>query len=88
MPVDMVAVRAACTSRLQGEVDMLKFLGFLREEKGATAVEYALIIALVAAVLLGAMSTFGADIETIFGNIGDALSTAAGDSGSGDDSGT
>lgn len=59
---------------------MLKFRRFLKEEKGATAVEYALIIALVAAVLVGAMAGFGTDIDTIFENIGGALTQGATDS--------
>ncbi len=45
---------------------MLKFLGFLREEKGATAVEYALIVAVMGAIIVGAFTAFGDDLKTFF----------------------
>ncbi|MFJ4261138.1 Flp family type IVb pilin [Paenarthrobacter nicotinovorans] len=35
---------------------------FTREEKGATAVEYGLLVALIAAVIVGTVVTLGQDI--------------------------
>ncbi|WP_026989573.1 Flp family type IVb pilin [Fodinicurvata sediminis] len=58
---------------------MGKILAFLRQEKGATAVEYALIIALVAAVLVGGATTFGDDLESVFTDIGNKLTGEEGD---------
>ena len=44
-----------------------------REEKGASAVEYALIAGLIAVVIIGAVSTLGDDISGTFTNISDKL---------------
>lgn len=41
----------------------------LREDKGATAVEYVLIVGGIAAVLVAAISLFGDEISTRIGNI-------------------
>lgn len=45
-------------------------------ELGATAVEYALLIALIAAVIVGAVITIGAETGAVFQNFCDALATA------------
>lgn len=47
----------------------------LRDEEGQTAVEYALVIALVALVLAGALAAGGLDI---FGDLWDKVSTKIG----------
>jgi pilus assembly protein Flp/PilA len=39
------------------------------EEKGASAVEYALLIGVLAAVIIAALVTFGGRITALFGNI-------------------
>lgn len=46
---------------------------FLRDEKGATAIEYGLIAALVAVVIIGAVTTMGSSISTTFTSIATAL---------------
>ncbi len=48
---------------------MDRFIKFLRDEEGATAIEYALIAALIAVVIAAALSPIGTQIQTIFGNI-------------------
>lgn len=45
----------------------------LRDEEGATAIEYGLIAALIAVVAIGAMTTVGDQLTTIFENITTAL---------------
>lgn len=40
-----------------------------REEKGATAVEYALVVGLVSIVIVAAVAVFGDNIETFVGNV-------------------
>lgn len=45
----------------------------LRNESGATAIEYGLIAALIAVAIIGAATTVGGNLSTIFGNIGSAL---------------
>ena len=47
-----------------------------REEGGATAVEYALMIALIAAVIIGAVTTLGTNASTKFVTVGNAVGGA------------
>jgi pilus assembly protein Flp/PilA len=50
---------------------MSKFVTrFLKDESGATAIEYGLIAALVAAVLVTALGTIGKNLNTTFTNVG------------------
>jgi pilus assembly protein Flp/PilA len=49
---------------------------FLREEEGPTAVEYAVMLALIVVVCLVAISALGHNANATFGNI--ALNIAAG----------
>lgn len=49
---------------------MKKFLTkFQAQEQGATAVEYALLVSLIAIVIIGAVTAFGLDLKSIFTNI-------------------
>ena len=45
------------------------YLKLKYSEKGATAVEYGLLVALIAAVIVGAVFTLGGKINTAFGKI-------------------
>jgi len=60
---------------------MSKFVTrFLKNESGATAIEYGLIAALIAVVLVSARNLLRGDIAQLFGAVGtelDAASTAA-----------
>ena len=51
------------------------FLG-ARDEEGATAVEYALMIALIAAVIIGAVTLIGQNANTKFQSVASNLSEA------------
>jgi pilus assembly protein Flp/PilA len=46
---------------------------FLRDEAGATAIEYGLITALIAVFLIGALSALGTTMSSEFAEIGAAL---------------
>lgn len=50
---------------------------FLRDESGATAVEYGLIAALVSVAGIGALTLMGGSLRSIFENIGTLISNAA-----------
>jgi pilus assembly protein Flp/PilA len=50
---------------------MLK--NFLRNEDGATAIEYGLIAALIAVVVIGALTTIGTNLNTSFTSIATSL---------------
>jgi len=47
-----------------------------REEGGATAVEYALMVALIAAVIIGAVTILGQNAEDKFTEVGTAVGGA------------
>jgi pilus assembly protein Flp/PilA len=54
---------------------MEKLLKFLKDEEGATAVEYGLLVALIAAAIVGIVLTLGGKIKDAFQTITDALTT-------------
>jgi pilus assembly protein Flp/PilA len=57
---------------------MSKFVTrFLKDESGATAIEYGLIAALIAAVLVGVLGTLGTTLNTKFQLIQDKISAPA-----------
>lgn len=45
----------------------------VREEEGATAVEYGLLVALIAAIIVGIVATLGGQIADAFQTVVDAL---------------
>jgi len=45
----------------------------IRDEEGATMVEYGLLVALIALVALGAVKTIGTSLSTLFTNVGNSL---------------
>ncbi|WAJ30124.1 Flp family type IVb pilin [Antarcticirhabdus aurantiaca] len=49
---------------------------FFKDESGATAIEYAIIAAVLGAVIITAMGTLGSSLKTTFGNIGTKLTTS------------
>ncbi len=48
---------------------------FLRSEEGPTATEYAVMLALIIIVALGAITGLGTTVETVFTNVDTALPT-------------
>lgn len=48
----------------------------VRSEEGVTAIEYGLIAALIAVVIIAAVTGVGDNLQTIFERIGTELSTA------------
>jgi pilus assembly protein Flp/PilA len=49
---------------------------FMQEEDGAAAVEYGLLVALIAAVIVGTVTTLGTQINNAFTTIVNALPAA------------
>lgn len=47
---------------------------FIREEDGVTAIEYGLIAALIAIVIIAAVTTVGTRLRTVFNSVATALS--------------
>ncbi|MEE1878229.1 Flp family type IVb pilin [Altererythrobacter litoralis] len=55
----------------------MKFINkLLRDEQGATAIEYGLIAALIAVAAITAMSSLGDNLNTTFNTVSDELSAA------------
>lgn len=44
-------------------------VNFLRDEEGATAIEYGMIAGLIAAVIIGVITNIGTKLDTLFGTI-------------------
>lgn len=55
-----------------------KIQNFLTREEGASAVEYGLIVGLIAVVIVGVLITSGQSLLSLFTDISGALSSAAG----------
>jgi pilus assembly protein Flp/PilA len=74
-------MRTACTVNELAKEDVMKkipekakeIMSTIREEKGAAAVEYALIAGLISVVIIPAVTTLGQRITTIFQTISNAL---------------
>lgn len=49
------------------------FKSMIRDEEGATMVEYGLMLALIAVVCIVAVTTIGTRLNTIFTNVGNSL---------------
>lgn len=49
------------------------FLAFLRDEEGASAVEYGLIVGLIAVVVAAVLVTIGGNLGTLFGTVNTCL---------------
>jgi pilus assembly protein Flp/PilA len=52
---------------------MAKFLKLIRNNKGATAIEYGLIAALIAVAAIAAMQNIGDALGTTFNNVSNEL---------------
>ena len=53
---------------------MSKFVSrFVKDESGATAIEYGLIVALIAVVIISAVTTLGTNLNTSLSTAGSAI---------------
>ena len=52
---------------------MAKFVKLIKNEKGATAIEYGLIAALIAVAAIGAMQGIGTKLSSTFSNVSNQL---------------
>jgi pilus assembly protein Flp/PilA len=53
------------------------FNRFIKDESGATAIEYGLIAALVAVAIIAALNAMTTQLNAVFGNVTSELSKAA-----------
>jgi len=52
---------------------MKKLISFFKDEEGATAVEYALMVFLIAVVIIGVVTTLGTTIQGVFQSVVTAM---------------
>jgi len=52
-------------------------IDFLRREDGPTAVEYAVMLALIIVVCIGAITTLGGNANKTFASVGSAISVSS-----------
>jgi pilus assembly protein Flp/PilA len=52
---------------------MNRVQNFLGDESGVTAIEYALIASLIAVAIIGAVTTVGTNLSTVFTEVGNTL---------------
>ncbi len=50
---------------------------FIADEQGATAIEYGLLVALIAVVIITSVALIGTDLKTVFTKISTCLATPA-----------
>jgi len=50
---------------------------FMREEEGATAVEYGLMVAAIAAVIVGIVFTLGGQVNTAFTTVSNSIAAGS-----------
>ena len=55
---------------------MINMKSFMQDDEGVTAIEYGLIAALIAVVIIGAVTLVGTELTGVFGDISDGLSGA------------
>jgi pilus assembly protein Flp/PilA len=49
---------------------------FIKDESGATAIEYGLIAALISVVIIGVLTAIGGNLNTALGRVRDGLAAA------------
>jgi len=52
---------------------MRKLIRLIKREEGATAIEYGLIAALIAVVIIAALTTLGTSLQSIFNSVASSL---------------
>ena len=55
---------------------MKKLMRFFKEEDGVTAVEYGLMVALIAGAIIVTVTSLGTDLNTLFGGVDTAVQSA------------
>lgn len=60
----------------KGEIMLSSITRFLRDEEGATAIEYGIIAGLVSVAIVTILSTLGTDLNTIFTTISTEVAKA------------
>jgi len=54
-----------------------KMIALRNDKRGVTAIEYGLIAALIAVVIIGGATALGTNLKSVFTNLGNTMSTTA-----------
>jgi pilus assembly protein Flp/PilA len=74
MMVGLIRARSDLTNPPEGETPMLKnALKLFRDEEGATAVEYGLIVAAIAGLIIAVVFVLGKKVNNTFNNVQAAM---------------
>jgi pilus assembly protein Flp/PilA len=60
----------------KGERNMERIKNFFKDESGAAAVEYGLLVALIACAIIGAVTLLGSNLNTTFNNAATTIGNA------------
>jgi pilus assembly protein Flp/PilA len=60
------------------EKNMKKLIALFKDEEGATAVEYGIMVALIAAVIIIAVQTLGTNTDAAFDTVNNAIAPGSG----------
>ena len=74
--VTVVAMDSISMEALKMDNISVVFKQFFKEEDGVTAIEYGLIAALIAVVIIAAVRSVGTNLVTVFNQIASALASA------------
>ena len=69
-------IRKQHTNAFTKDTSMQLLKDFIKDESGATAIEYGLIAGLIAVVIIGTLSALGTDISDLFGEISKGIKKA------------
>jgi pilus assembly protein Flp/PilA len=73
---DFIFLMNRCQPSLWGNIKMSNFIKwFVRDERGVSAMEYAVLAGIVAVALGGVAATFGTSVGTMFSTMFSAIST-------------
>lgn len=56
---------------------LTKVKNFIREEEGASAVEYGLLVALIAVAIIAAVTAVGTNLSNLFNTVANTLASAS-----------
>ncbi len=56
---------------------LTKVKNFIRDEEGASAVEYGLLVALIAVAIIAAVTLLGTSLSTLFSNVAGTIGAAS-----------
>ena len=64
---------------IKGEVEMInRFMKFFKEDQGATAVEYGIMVAAIAAVIIGIVVAVGSSTKNAFEQVNSQMPLSTG----------